>query len=67
MFKLWHFNPEFSTKEMAEQNPLNDMVMVDGLIIPIDSLPEELQQMVREARARGEDIEFETFFPKSAY
>ena len=60
MFNLWHFNPEFSTKSMSEKNPFNSMVMVDGLIIPIDSLPEELQQMVKEARARGEDIEFRT-------
>lgn len=60
MFNLWHFNPEFSTQNMAEQNPFNSMVMVDGLIVPIDSLPEELQQMVKEARSRGEDIEFRT-------
>jgi len=36
------------------------MVMVDGFIVPLDSIPEELQKEVREARARGEDIEFET-------
>jgi len=34
--------------------------MVDGFIVPIDTLPDELQQMVRDARARGEDIEFHT-------
>jgi len=37
---------------------MNDMVSVDGFIVPISSLPEEYQQMVHEARARGEDISF---------
>ena len=54
------FDPEFSTQAMAEENPFNNMVMVDGFIVPLDSIPEELQKEVREARARGEDIEFET-------
>ena len=60
MFKMWHFSPEFSTQRMTESNPLNKMVMIDGLIMPVDALPEELQQMLKEARARGEDLEFHT-------
>jgi hypothetical protein len=36
------------------------MVMVDGFIVPIGTLPDDLQQMVRDARASGEDIEFHT-------
>ena len=60
MFEMWHFSPEFSTQKMAESNPLNQMVMVDGLIVPIDNLPDDLQKMVRELRAKGEDIEFQT-------
>ncbi len=60
MFDMWHFNPEFSTQKMTESNPFHKMVMVDGFIVPIDTLPEDLQQMVRDARARGEDIEFHT-------
>ena len=60
MFGLRHFDPDFSTQAMAEENPFNNMVMVDGFIVPLDSIPEELQKEVREARARGEDIEFET-------
>ncbi|HET54539.1 MAG TPA: hypothetical protein ENN33_04910 [Ignavibacteria bacterium] len=60
MFDMWHFSPEFSTKRMTESNPFNKMVMVDGFIVPIDTLPDDLQQMVRDARARGEDIEFHT-------
>ncbi len=60
MFNLWYFNPEFSIQRMTESNPLNNLVMVDGLIVPIDTLPEDLQQMVKDARANGEDIEFRT-------
>jgi hypothetical protein len=58
MFNMGYFNPEFSTQRTAESNPFNQMVMVDGLIVPIDTLPDDLQQMVRELRAKGEDIEF---------
>jgi hypothetical protein len=60
MFNLWYYNPEFSTQKMAESNPFNKLVMVDGITITLDSLPNDLQQMVRDARARGEDIEFRT-------
>ncbi|HET56276.1 MAG TPA: hypothetical protein ENN33_13820 [Ignavibacteria bacterium] len=58
LFDMWHFNPEFSTQKMKELNPLNKMVLFNGFIVPVDSLPEDLQQMIREARAKGEDIEF---------
>jgi hypothetical protein len=58
MFDMWHFSPEFSTQKMADSNPMNNMVMVDGFIVPLDSLPEDVQQMVREARAGGGDLEF---------
>lgn len=54
------FNNEFATGRMIESNPFNQFVMVDDMILPIESLPEEYQQMVKEARARGEDISFRT-------
>ncbi len=60
MFNLWHFDPEFSTQRMVQNNPFNDLVIVDGLIVPIDTLPKDLQKIVKEARAKGEDIEFYT-------
>ena len=60
MFDMWHFSPDFSTQRMTANNPFNQMVMVDGYIVPIDTLPDDLQQMVREARTKGEDIEFQT-------
>jgi hypothetical protein len=58
MFDMWHFSPEFSTQKMNENNPFNKMVIVDGFIVPLDTLPGDLQEMVKEARMRGEDIEF---------
>ncbi len=58
MFRMSYFDSEFSVAGMTDANPLNDMVMVDGFIVPLDSLPEEYQQMVRQARAEGRDIEF---------
>ncbi len=60
MFDMWHFSPEFSTQKMTEDNPFNNMVMVDGFIVPLDTLPAELQKMVKDARSRGEDVEFQT-------
>ena len=54
------FNNEFATGDMIGNNPFNNLVLVDDMILPIESLPEEYQQMVREARARGEDISFQT-------
>ena len=61
MFKLDRiFNNELASRHMTEKNPLNQFVIVDEMIVPIQSLPEEYQKMVREARARGEDISFQT-------
>ena len=60
LFRMSYYDPEFSTQRMTNSNPLNKVVVIDGLLSPIDLLPEDLQQMVREARARGEDIEFHT-------
>lgn len=58
MFDMGHFSPDFSTQSITESNPFNKMVMVDGFIVPLEALPDDLQQQVKEARARGEDIEF---------
>jgi hypothetical protein len=60
MFALGYFSPEFSTQKMEQDNPFNNMVMVDGFIVPLDTLPADLQEMVKDARSRGEDIEFKT-------
>ena len=60
IFDLWHYSPEFSTNAMEQNNPFNNMVMVDDIIVPIDTLPEDMQLMVRKARKEGKDIAFTT-------
>ena len=60
MFKLGYYDTNFSTQKMTENNPFNDMVMVNGLIVPLSSIPEDLQEMVKKERAEGRDIEFTT-------
>lgn len=39
---------------------MNELVLVTDLFVPMDTLPEHLKQMVRDARAVGEDIHFST-------
>ncbi len=58
MFKMDYYDSKFSTQNMIENNPFNDMVMVNELIVPLSSIPEDLQEMVRKERAEGRDIEF---------
>lgn len=60
MFDMTIFDDEFSTQQMKENNPFDNMVMVDGLITSLSSLPEELQKQVKEARGQGRDIQFFT-------
>ncbi|MBL7128075.1 MAG: hypothetical protein ISS16_03735 [Ignavibacteria bacterium] len=60
MFNMSHLSPEFSTQHMTETNPFNKMVMVDGFIVPLSSIPEDLQELVKKERANGRDIEFNT-------
>lgn len=55
-----YFDKNFSTSDMNSQNPFNSRVEVDGLLLTIESLPEEYQQMVKDARSRAEDIVFKT-------
>ena len=38
MFKLRYWDDEFSTTRVQEDNPLSKLVMMDGLIVPIDFL-----------------------------
>jgi hypothetical protein len=60
MFNLTTFDNEFATQYINESNPINDMVIVDGFIVPLSSLPENLQELVKKERAEGRDIEFTT-------
>lgn len=50
LLKLDRFDNEFSTARMTENNPLNQYVVVNGLIVSIDSLPEEHQRIIKESR-----------------
>jgi len=34
MFKLRHYDEEFSTTRMKENNPFKDLIMVNGFIVP---------------------------------
>lgn len=60
LLKLSHWDKEFSTKRMNNSNPFANMVMVDGLIVPVSALPEQYQQAVKEAREKGFDLSFRT-------
>ncbi len=60
LLKLRPFDNEFSTQNMQDNNPFADFVMVDGFIVPLDTLPEQYQREVRQARAEGKDISFTT-------
>jgi Domain of unknown function (DUF6398) len=60
LLKLTHFDKDFSVRQMRNSNPMENMVMIDGFIVPLNSLPEDLQEMVRQARKEGRSIEFTT-------
>jgi hypothetical protein len=45
---------------MSNSNPFANLVMVDGLVVPLGTLPEQYQIAVRQARAEGKDISFTT-------
>ncbi|MBJ7880196.1 DUF6398 domain-containing protein [Gelidibacter salicanalis] len=62
MFDLGYYSPEFSTATMQQNNPFNNIVMVDEMFVPLDTLPTEMQQMVHQARNEGKDITFTTTY-----
>ena len=60
LLKLDRWDNEFSTKSTSSSNPYAKLVMVDGFIVPVDTLPEQYQIAVQQARAKGKDISFTT-------
>ena len=61
MFKMNRLtNFDFIADSRKEDHLIYNTVLVDGFIVPISSIPEEYQQIVREARERGEDVQFWT-------
>ncbi len=47
LFKLSYYDSEFSTSYMKQKNPFKNLVMVNGLIVPREALPPELQEILR--------------------
>ena len=47
MLKLNCFDPEFSTQHVKDRNPLKDLVMINGMAVPISTLSPEMQEYVR--------------------
>lgn len=60
MFKMRYFDEEFSTKRMLKENPLNEFVMIDGLIVPVSTVIEVLEkkeaQLRKELESKDENI-----------
>ena len=60
LLKLSHYDKDFSTRRILENNPFAKLVMVDGFIVNVDTLPEEFQEIVRQAEAEGKTVSFTT-------
>jgi hypothetical protein len=52
MFKMRYFDEEFSTERMQNENPLNEFVTVNGLIVPTSTVMKILEE--KEAKLRKE-------------
>ena len=61
MFKMRYFDEEFSTERMQKENPLNEFVMVNGLIVPVSAvmkvLGKEGDRLRKELGLEDEDFE----------
>ena len=60
LLKLRCWDKEFSTQKTANNNPYNNYVMVDGFMVHVSTLPPEIQEIVRQAKADGGNISFST-------
>jgi len=47
MFDLRYWHPEFSTQRVHDNNPYKDLVIINGLIVPISMLPPAVQAKLR--------------------
>jgi hypothetical protein len=52
MFKMRYFDEEFSTERTLKENPFNEFVMIDGLIVPVSAVMKILEK--KEAQLRKE-------------
>lgn len=60
LFNMGYYDSGFSTQKMAGSNPFSNLVMVDGFIVQLSTIPEDLQELVKRERAEGRDISFTT-------
>lgn len=51
---------DYMTNSRRTENPIFNMVMVDGFLVPISSIPPQYQEMVREAAKEGKTLSFTT-------
>jgi Domain of unknown function (DUF6398) len=58
LLKMTIFDENFSLKQVKENDPFSKLVVVDGLIVPFNSLPGHLQELVKKTRKEGKDISF---------
>ena len=58
-----NFDDEFSTERVQNENPFNDFVMVNGLIVPISTFMKMLEnrevKLRKELEPEDEDLETE--------
>jgi len=60
MLDIEQGDPDFSTQDTKDSDPLAKFVLLDGMVVPITMLPVALQEQVKKARTEGRDIEFKT-------
>lgn len=54
MFKMRYWDREFSTSKTRESDPFANMVMVNGMIADISTLPKEFQETIRQRKLNKE-------------
>lgn len=63
MFKMRYFDEEFSTERVQKNNPFNEFVMINGLIVPVSAVMDILEkkeaQLRKELGLEDEDFENE--------
>ncbi|NOQ70662.1 MAG: hypothetical protein GQ574_01600 [Crocinitomix sp.] len=60
LYDMVMYDDEFATQKLKENNPFDNMVMVDGFIVKVSNLPVDIQELIKQERAAGRDISFTT-------
>ncbi len=53
-------DPDLSTQHTRANDPFANIVMMDGLFVSMDMLPQHLQEQVRKLRAEGHEVTLTT-------